>query len=111
MPVLSKLDKRQHTDRKIAFKIKICREIDAGNKITAVAKNHGVAQGTVSGWYKNRFKLYKQEERCTAGEKERMRNSLFPDVEEALYEWLRNLTRMERPPPISLEILKKKATQ
>ena len=86
--------KREH--RPIEFKYRLILELEAGVKNKDVAKKHGVANNTLSTWFKNREVIKKKFESGNASnESITLKASSFPKTEQQLITWI-------HAPPISI---------
>ena len=96
--------KRKLKTRTISEKYKILKELDKGESCACIAKKYNIAKQTLSGWLKEKARIYSEVEKNKTSEKRlRMRGSSYEDMDK----WLLNARHQNIP--ISGTILKEKA--
>jgi len=81
------MSKRQQVS--LSTKYEAILQVDRGTPRLEVAKQHGVSRTAVNAWLKDRQKIFDLVESGTFSSKaKRARRAEYPDVEEALVEWL-----------------------
>ena len=94
--------------RTISEKYKILQELDKGESCACIAKKYDIAKQTLSGWLKEKARIYSEVEKNKTSEKRlRMRGSSYEDMDKTCYKWLLNARHQNIP--ISGTILKEKA--
>ena len=72
--------KRKLKTRTISEKYKILKELDKGESCACVAKKYDIAKQTLSGWLKEKARIYSEVEKNNTSEKKlRMRGSSMRD--------------------------------
>ena len=98
--------KRKLKTRTITEKYKFLKEIDKGEMF--ISQKYGIPKQTLSGWMKEKSKIYAEVEKIrTAEKRQRMRSSTYEDLDKACYKWLLNARHQNVP--VSGTILKVKA--
>lgn len=87
-------------------KLEILQEIDCGTSYSKIAENFNIPKGSIHGILKNRLKY---ESSSAASTSKRLKKGKFPEVEDALLEWLK--FQRSKLTPISGPILREKAAQ
>lgn len=85
------------------------RHLDKKEKITLLSKEFNVPQNTISSWKQHKDKIFEEASRSVQPQRKRMRFSEYPDIEQALLYWLRDIRAMDQPPPLSLLFLMQQA--
>ena len=100
--------KRKLKTRTITEKYEILKEVEKGESSTSISKKHGVPKQTLSGWLKEKTKIYSEVEKTKTSVKgDRMRLSLHEDLDKTCYMWL--LNDRHQTIPVSGTIFKAKA--
>ena len=87
---------------------KILKEVEKGESSASISKKYGVPKQTLSGWLKEKTKIYSEvEKNKTSAKRVRMRLSPHEDLDKACYMWLLNARHQSIP--VSGTIFKVKA--
>ena len=92
----------------ITEKCKILKEIEKGESSASISKKYGVPKQTLSGWLKEKTKIYSEVKKSKTSKKRvRMQLSTHDDLNKACYMWLWNAQHQSIP--VSGTIFKVKA--
>ena len=84
------------------------RKSEKGESPTSIQKKYGIPKQTLSGWLKEKTKIYSEvEKNKTSAKRVRMRLSPHEDLDKACYMWLLNARHQSIP--VSGTIFKVKA--
>ena len=101
-------EKLKIQSRTIVEKYKILKEIEKGKSCAAVSRKHSIPKQTLSGWMKEKSKIYDAvEKNATSTKKQRMRGAKSDDIDKACYQWL--ISARHNNLPVNGTILKDKA--
>ena len=90
--------KRKLHTRTVTEKYKILKEIDKGETCAAISRKHGIPKQTLSGWIKEKSKIYDEVDKYRTTEKrQRMRSAASEDLDKACYKWLLNVRHQNVP--------------
>ena len=104
---MSKVAKRKLPSRTLTEKYKVLKEIDKGESSASVSKKYGIPKQTLSGWSKEKNKIYSEvEKNKTSAKRVRMRVSLNENLDEACYMWLLNTRHQNIPVSGTIFIVK-----
>ena len=91
---MSKVAKRKLSSRTLTEKYKIVKELDKREPSVSISKKYGIPKQTMSGWSKEKNKIYSEvEKNKTSAKRVRMRVSLNENLDKACYMWLLNTRR------------------
>ena len=81
--------KRKLKTRTITEKYKILKEAEKGESSASISKKYGVPKQTLSGWLKEKTKIYSEVKKSKTSKKRvRMQLSTHDDLSKACYMWL-----------------------
>ena len=82
---MSEVAKRKLSSRTLTEKYKILKELDKGEPSVSISKKYGVPKQTLSGWSKEKNKIYSEvEKNKTSAKRVRIRNE---NLDKACYIW------------------------
>ena len=102
--------KRQHVDRTLKEKFQIFNKLECDMKAIDVYKEFHLSQSTLSMWKKQKKKLKDMVDAGKVLDTKRNRESILPNIESALHIWFGEMRSKPHAPPLSKQVLIKKAT-
>ena len=102
--------KCQHIDHTIKEKLEFLNKLDCSVKAVDLCKIHNLSQSTLSTLKKQKNKLKEMVEAGKVLDTKRNHESFLPNVERALHIWFGEMRSKPHAPPLSKQVLVKKAT-
>ena len=102
--------KRQHVNRTLKGKLHILNKLECRMKAIDVCKEFNLSQSTLSTWKKQKTKLKDMVDAGKVLDTKRNHESVLPNVERALLIWFGEMRSKPHTPPLSKQVLIKKAT-
>ena len=92
--------KRKLKTKTITEKYKVLKDVEKGQSSASISKKYGVPKQTLSGWLKEKTKIYSEvEKNNTSAKRVRMWLSPHDDLDKAYYMWLLNAQHQGIPVP------------
>ena len=102
--------KCQHVDRTLKEKLQILNKLECGMKAIDVCKEFNLSQSTLFMWKKQKKKLKDMVDAGKVLDTKRNCESFLPNVKRALHIWFGEMRSKPHAPPLSKQVLIKKAT-